>query len=435
MTARASVRRFSVLLALMLLLTVVVTPAPAAQASTTITVTTTDDEVNTDGDCSLREAVIAANTNMAVDACPGDPGIYIIAIPAGVYVLSSAYEEDDNDDPAIGDIELLDEVQLHGAQDGVTVIDVEASKVGIVALGSRVALRWLTIRNADTAISVVHKRVGSHSWQTAYAVIDRVRVLDSERGISILGGIVSIHNSAILRNSVGIWAQQSTLHVATSLVANNSNDGQSTAYGSGIIVFSNSDEPNAVLNVRNSTITGNRSAGYGAGIWAEFASVMISNSTVTNNAAGAGMSRTGINDVPRGGGVWRSNRTTLRVVNSILAGNRSHIEGMADDCAGKGNLNQPFGYNILGTGMYCVLIGDEKGTIYTDNPRLAPLASNGGRTQTHALLDGSPAIDAGNPLLSPGPHSCRNIDQRGTSRPRDGDGDGTARCDIGAYER
>ena len=53
--------------------------APPAQAQgvpsgTTITVNTSTDEDNTDGDCSLREAIKAANTNLAVDACPAGSG-------------------------------------------------------------------------------------------------------------------------------------------------------------------------------------------------------------------------------------------------------------------------------------------------------------------------------------------------------------------------
>jgi hypothetical protein len=62
------------------------------------------------------------------------------------------------------------------------------------------------------------------------------------------------------------------------------------------------------------------------------------------------------------------------------------------------------------------------------DPRLAALADNGGPTWTHALLPGSPAIDAGNNTAAP------STDQRGNRRPRDGDGDGVAVVDVGAFE-
>jgi hypothetical protein len=66
---------------------------------------------------------------------------------------------------------------------------------------------------------------------------------------------------------------------------------------------------------------------------------------------------------------------------------------------------------------------------------LGPLASNGGKTKTHALLAGSPAIDAANPAApGSGGTSCPTKDQRGIGRPKDGNGDTVSRCDMGAFE-
>ena len=69
------------------------------------------------------------------------------------------------------------------------------------------------------------------------------------------------------------------------------------------------------------------------------------------------------------------------------------------------------------------LIGDANQPI---DVLIGPLQDNGGPTLTHALLSGSPAIDAGDSILT--------LDQRGSSRPNDGDNDGNLQVDIGAYE-
>ena len=62
------------------------------------------------------------------------------------------------------------------------------------------------------------------------------------------------------------------------------------------------------------------------------------------------------------------------------------------------------------------------------DPRLGPFQDNGGPTPTMALGAGSAAIDAGQG------NGCLPTDQRGILRPQDGDGNGAAVCDVGAYE-
>jgi hypothetical protein len=93
------------------------------------------------------------------------------------------------------------------------------------------------------------------------------------------------------------------------------------------------------------------------------------------------------------------------------------------------------GHNLIENVAGCVITGVTTGNITGQDPRLNGLAANGGQTHTHALLAGSPAIDAGNPT-APGSagDACAGVDQRGSSRLQEGNADGTARCDIGAFE-
>jgi subtilisin family serine protease len=126
----------------------------------------------------------------------------------------------------------------------------------------------------------------------------------------------------------------------------------------------------------------------------------------------------------------------FRTNDSLFAGNQQVTGGPAVDWGGDASRNGGYpwwrgvysnGFNIVnGAVTYPLEQGDR---MVSDAMRwIGPLQDNGGPTWTHALLPGSPALDAGNPASSLG------RDQRGTSRSQDGDGYFGARADIGAFE-
>jgi len=84
---------------------------PDSALAAIIAVTTTDDEVSVDGDCSLREAIVAANTNTAFDACPAgaNASTDVIALAGGAtYALTLAAPALPADDPLGGDLDVAD---------------------------------------------------------------------------------------------------------------------------------------------------------------------------------------------------------------------------------------------------------------------------------------------------------------------------------------
>jgi hypothetical protein len=168
------------------------------------------------------------------------------------------------------------------------------------------------------------------------------------------------------------------------------------------------------LALENVTFSSNH-APKGGGMHNNYNDPTLTNVTFSGNDAqgNAGM----------GGGIYNTASHPI-LINTVIADSES-----GGDCAGSA-LDSASSNNLIEDSAFaCGLTnGDANGNIVGLDPNLGPLADNGGSTQTHALLAGSPAIDAGDAA------SCPSTDQRGLFRPWDGDGSGGAACDIGAYE-
>ena len=107
-----------VLLSVVMLCLSVFTPAAAsaglaAPEATTILVNTLADELNANGNCSLREAIRAANLDQAVDACAAGNGADTIVLQNGVtYTLTRAGADDT---AILGDLDITDDVTIVGS--------------------------------------------------------------------------------------------------------------------------------------------------------------------------------------------------------------------------------------------------------------------------------------------------------------------------------
>ncbi len=161
------------------------------------------------------------------------------------------------------------------------------------------------------------------------------------------------------------------------------------------------------LNLTNSTVSGNSATSGGGILNAGTGTLNLTNSTVSGNSA-----------TNSGGGILNGGDATL--ANTIVAGNSAPTN---PDAQGRFASQ---GHNLIGntTGSSGWVDSD----LQDVDPLLGLLQNNGGTTDTHALLPGSPAIDSGTNT------GCPATDQRGVARPNDGDKNGTATCDIGSFE-
>jgi CSLREA domain-containing protein len=425
----------------------------------TFTVTTADD--HTDGtcnaaDCTLREAMDAAN-----DA--GGDNNTIVLQAGGPYVLSLS----------LGSLRLQDDTvgtttTVNG--NGQTIDGGGVSSVLRIGEG-KVVLNDLTIQNGNTG--------------------------SSGRGIEIRFGAVVEMNRCVVRNNAtdnvggGIWVEFSSLALNETQIT-----GNTASAGGGLANVGDASTP---VTVSRSTISGNESWGYdGGGGILNGGLMTLDETTVKSNVAtdsgsgyGGGIRNVGkltitrsvihdntthaTNEISSGGGIYNGGcygsvcpLVMLTLTNSTVSGNtavhdadnvgssgggirnsggevtldnttvsrntatdgggissgggtvvvRNTIiaQNATADCAGT---ITSLGHNLDG-GVSCALSGP--GDLSAGTAALGPLQDNGGPTWTHALLPGSAAIDAGDP------NTCQPIDQRGVARPQ-----GPV-CDIGAYE-
>jgi CSLREA domain-containing protein len=327
------------------------------------------------GICTLRAAIEEANANDVSDTITFSSGLSgTITLTLGRLTIA--------DDNTTGP-----DLTIHGPEgSGLTVSGNNNSGVFTIA-GAEATIDRLTIRNGSSEFD---PGAGIYNMVPGTLTLTNSTVSGNTSGSGFGGG--GIYNGG-------------TMMITNSTVSGNKNTGY--AHGGGIASFG------PTLTLTNSTVSGNTSYLAGGGIYKGGSTLTLTNSTVSGNTAGN-----------YGGGIFMEGGTA-KLANTIVAGNAAPSNGPDALGAFTSQGNNLIG-NVSGSSGW-ITSGTNKDLLDT-NPLLGPLQNNGGPTNTRAIWPGSPAIDhAAN-------DSCLLTDQRGVAR-KDGDGNGSVVCDIGAYER
>lgn len=441
---------------MLLLLVVCVTPFALAQQTnakgnrlaSTITVTNGNDS----GPGSLRQAL--------ADAQDGDVVNFDASV--GTVILTTA------------ELAIDKSVTLSGAPQMVTVVRSSQTEFRIfhVMPGHTVEINGLTISGGHVTGDNGGGILNDNSTLTiAHCTVSENAIVSADSGSNLGGGIhnsgtmtlnqviVNNNNAVFCGCGIGLATGGGISNTGTMIIIAGTVQGNMGFFYAGGIY--NSDT--GMMTITGSTISDNRTGdpghfdGSGGGI-VNYGTMTIQDSTISGNSALGGDLDGGY-----GGAIYGNNNT---ITNSTITGNSAlHGGGVA----GGGNIahttfsnnsasqdggaiyltsSLELGNTILKAGASGVNIFNNGGSFITHgynissddgsgflngpgdqintDPMLGPLQDNGGPTFTHALLPGSPAIDAGDPNFTPPPF----YDQRGTPFVRVFND----RIDIGSFE-
>lgn len=252
-------------------------------------------------------------------------------------------------------------------------------------------------------------------------------------GISTADGLI-VHDSTISNNhsdTTGGGIAYTSNNNQSITINGTTISGNTSTWGGGLAVDS------GAVSITNSTFSGNKAKQSGGGVYAYFGdtsfflpSVQLNNSTFALNVADDN------NDgIGQGGALYNDSYDSgirIGIRNTLLAVNTDR-GGESPVCSGS---ITSYSYNLIRDTTGCDIRGTTTGNKLNIDPKIGSLASNGGPTKTHALNNDSPAVDNGSrATVGSNEDACATTDQRGVSRPRDGNNNGTKYCDIGAVER
>ncbi len=402
------------------------------------------------GICTLRAAIMEANAI---------PGMDTVIIPTGTYTLNRVATS--FEDAALnGDLDITGDLTIEGTGPASTIINgnrtVTQGRVFQVLSGVTVSISGLTIRNGTNELG---PGITGGILNQGTLTMEHVTIADNTRGGFDNSGIATLNHTIYTNNNGGcIYNSGGSLIILNSEVVGNSrpngNCGGVGSAGGSLTLINTTISGNSVSSgtggglwlangiatLINTTVSGNIAGDQGGGIYlfqnsAQFPTVLnLYNATIVNNTTNNNLS-----GVDQGGGIhnvtYNGITPTIYTRNSLIANNARRtglITSTPDNCYGPLNSE---GYNLIGSTNGCTINGITTGNKLGLDPKLDPLADNGGSTRTHALKSDSPAINAGNPNgCADGLGALLMTDQRGYERHASGNPGDFPRCDIGAVE-
>jgi uncharacterized repeat protein (TIGR01451 family) len=362
--------------------------------------------MSTDGNCTLRAAIQAADNLGGASTIVLQPGTYSLSIPAAAGASQT-------DDPASGDLDI-EETNGATTEPQVTVTAVPGSSdAGATTIDAAQVDRVFTV-HASAGLTIDGITVKNGSQPGGAAPSDRSD--EATDGGAILGeGAVTVENSVVRDSSAG--HEGGAIYAFGDLTIENSTfTGNQATLGGGAIAYTGAGTGN--LNLTDDTIALNQAGGRGGGVGffanATTTAGVIRNVTIVGNTA------------PDGGGLAFPTEVGT-IENSIIAENSgSPAMGGANDCFESfigGNADEAgaadHGGNIDSDGS--CFSASTPHDLTSSDPNVGQLAENGGPTPTAALPAGSPAI--GLAIAA----DCPTTDQRGDARL-------AGFCDAGAFQ-
>ena len=391
--------------------------AASAQAAT-IAVTSNSDRITNSATrgCTLREAIESLNTGTVVAGCVNSGGTFgssdTVDLTGRSRLIRLRGEQIDINAPMTINGPGAHKLRISGKN---------VSRIFRVLHGSPTTISGLTLTQG---LEYEGGAVMSFSdFTLTDCIVSENAANQYGGGVFVSGGTATLINSTVSGNSLADPGSFGGGVTATNVTLTNSTvSGNSAANGGGVSTNGGN------LTLTNSTVSGNAATAAAGGVSVLGGNVTLTNSTVSGNSAAStgGLEVVGnatlinstvaFNDSTNNGfhGVYRSG--TLTLTNSLIVGTGTGCHAPADTNTAS-----------LATDASCTGAATPIDGITGIN--LGPLADNGGTTQTHALLQGSVAIDTGNA------GACQATDQRGATRALDGDNSGSSVCDVGAFER